>query len=113
MPVNLPQLSTLPESQDEAQPGLKQTQGGLAHVVDQLLLARSNDIGPPQQQPGIDQRQGQQQARQAVAMAHASEFQSEAPASVFEIFKHFLNPEALGVARTGEFTGRFGRYEIP
>src|SRR5437867_770604 len=52
MPVKLPQLSTLPEAQDEAQPGLKQTQGGLAHGIDQLLLARSHDICPPQQQPG-------------------------------------------------------------
>ena len=97
MPVKLQQLPTLPESQDEAQPGLKQTQGGLAHVVDQLLLARSNDIGPPQQQPGIDQRQGQQQARQAVSMTDAGEFQAKAPASVFEIFRTYAQPSYSGL----------------
>ena len=47
VPVKLPQLPPLPESQDKAQPGLKHTQGGLAHVIDQLVLAGSNDIGPP------------------------------------------------------------------
>jgi hypothetical protein len=31
-------------------------------------------------------------------MAHAGEFQAEAPAIVFEIFKHFLNAEAFGIA---------------
>jgi hypothetical protein len=90
--MKLPQLPTLPQAQDEAQPGLEQTQGGLAHGIDPCLLAPRNDIGPPQQQPGIDQRQ--QQARQAVSMSQVGEFQAEAPAGVFEIFEHFLNPEA-------------------
>src|SRR5688500_17683754 len=98
MPVKLPQLSPLPESQDEAQPGLKQTQGGLAHVVDQLLLARSNDIGPPQQQPGIDQRQGQQQARQAVGIAPASGCRPEYREQTMLMSTTFLWRYAIAVA---------------
>src|SRR5262249_13337482 len=89
--VKLPQLPRLPQSQDTAQAGLKHTQSRLAYIIDQLLLARGNDIGSPQQQPRINQRQRQPQAFQTVSMPHPSELQTKASAIVFAIFKHFLN----------------------
>ncbi len=85
MPVKPYQVATMPQLHDKAQPRLQQTQGGLAHIVDQLLLPASNDVGTPQPQPGIDQRQGQQQTGQAVGMPHASEFQAKAAAVILSL----------------------------
>ena len=44
MPVEFHQLSTLPQSHDEPQPCLEQTQGRVAHGIDELLLARGNHV---------------------------------------------------------------------
>src|SRR5262249_10468886 len=84
-----------------------------AHIIDKLLLARGNDVRAPQQQPGVDQRQSQQQPLQAVCMTDSSQLQAEAPAIVFEIFKHLLDSEPLLVAGTGKLAGRLRGNEIP
>src|SRR4051794_24506557 len=105
MPIEVHQLSTLPQSYDEAQSGLEQTQSRVAYVIDKLLLARANHVRAPQQQPGVDQRQGEQQPFQAVRVADAGQLQAKAPPVVFEIFKHFFNPESLLVTATGPLTG--------
>ncbi len=47
MPVEIHQLSTLPQSQDEPQPGLEQPPGRFAHGIDELLLAGGNHVCPP------------------------------------------------------------------
>src|SRR5438105_12042702 len=98
MPVTLEQLPAMPQVHDKAQSSLKHTQGRGADIIDQLVLPAGYSICPPQQQPRIDQRERQQQARQTVSMTQAGEFQAKAAAGVFEILKHFLNPEAFLVA---------------
>src|SRR5262245_3778353 len=113
MPVKAYQLPATPQLQDKAQARLQQTQSRSAHVVNALLLPTGNDICAPQQQPGVDQCQGQQQAVEAVGLAEPGEFQAEPAASVFEILEHLLNPEPAGVACTGQLTGRLGGKEIP
>jgi hypothetical protein len=113
MPVKSYQLTAMPQLQDKAQARLQQTQGRLTHVVDELLLSAGDDIRAPQQQPGVDQRQGQQQAVEALGLAHPGEFQAKPAAIVFEIFEHFLNAESRSVTLAGEFTGRFGGNEVP
>jgi hypothetical protein len=59
MPVELHQLPLMPQAHDEPQPRLEQTQGRVAHVINELLLAAGDDIRPPQHQPSVDQCQGQ------------------------------------------------------
>src|SRR4030095_11407832 len=113
MPVKAYQLPAMPQLQDKAQARLQQTQGRAAHVVDALLLSTGNDIRTPQQQPGVDQRQGQQQAVEALGLAHAGEFKTNPAARVFEILKHLLNAEPRGVTRTGQLASRLGSNEIP
>src|SRR5215471_13029718 len=113
VPVELPQLSSLPQSHNEPQPGLEQTQGRVTHIIDQLLLTRGNHVCAPQQQPGVDQRQGQQQPLQAIGMTHSRQLQAEAPTVVFEIFKHLFNPESLLVPGTGQLAGGFRGDQIP
>src|SRR6266849_9561875 len=113
MPVKAYQLPAMPQLQDKTQARLQQAEGWSADVIDELLLSAGNDIRAPEQQPRVDQRQGQQETGQAVGMAHAGKFQAKAAAVVFEIFKHFLNPEPLGVALAGEFAGGFSGNEIP
>src|SRR5690348_14932527 len=113
MPVKADQLPTMPQLQDKAQARLQHTQGWPTYIVDELLLATGNDICPPQQQPGVDQGQGQQQAVETLGVAQAGEFQAKPAAVVFEIFKHFLNPKPRGVTLASEFAGRFGSNEIP
>src|SRR5712691_4636593 len=113
MPVKAYQLPAMPQLQDKTQARLQQAEGWSAHVIDELLLSAGNDIRAPEQQPRVDQRQGQQETGQAVGMAHAGKFQAKAAAVVFEIFKPFLNPEPLGVALAGELAGGFSGNEIP
>ena len=83
MPVKSYQLTAMPQLQDKAQARLQQTQGRLTHVVDELLLSAGDDIRAPQQQPCVDQRQGQQQTIEALGLAYVGEFQAKAPAGVF------------------------------
>src|SRR4029450_7190637 len=91
MPVKAYQLPAKPQLPDKAQARLQQTQGRSAHVVNKLLLSTGYDIRAPQQQPRVDQRQGQQQPLQAVRMAHSGQFQAKPAPVVFEIFEHLLN----------------------
>src|ERR687896_712707 len=104
MPLELPQPSPVPQPVNQTQPGLKQVQHRPPQVVCQAVLACGNSIGSPQHQPDVDQCQGQQQLRQTVPVLQAGQFQSEAPAIIFVVFKHLLNLEALGVAGAGLLT---------
>src|SRR5262249_5306245 len=113
MPMELHQLSTVPQAHDEPQPRLEHTQGGIAYGIDELLLARGDNVCAPQQQPGVDQRQSQQQPLQAVGVAHAGQLQAKAPPVIFEIFKHFFDTEPLLVGSTGALTGRLRGNQIP
>lgn len=81
-----------------------------------------NDLAPirglghvyaPQQQPCVDQRQGQQQPLQAVGMAHPGQFQAKPAPIVLEILKHLFDPEPLLVTATGPLTSRFRGEQIP
>src|SRR5499433_765701 len=113
MPMELHQLSPLPQSHDEAQPCLEQTQSRSADIIDELVLARGNHMRAPQQQPGVDQCQGQQQPLQALGMAHPGQLQAKAAPVIFEILEQFFNPEPLLVTATGTPAGRFRGDQIP
>ena len=113
MPMKCHQLSALPQAQDEPQSRLEQAQGGAAHIIDELLLAGGNDMRAPQQQPGVDQRQGQQQPLQTVGMAHAGQFQAKATPVIFKIFEHLFNPKPPLVTATGLLARGCRRNQIP
>src|ERR687891_253147 len=113
MPLELQQSSPVPQPVDQAQPGLEQAQHGSPQVVYQAVLAGGDRVGPPQQQPNVDQRQGQQQPRQTVPVPQARQFQPEAPAVVLVVPEHLLDLEALAVAGASSLTGGLGGQQVP
>jgi len=113
MPVELYQLSLLPQAQDEAQPRPEQAWGRMTYVINDLLLAVSKCGRCPQQQPGVEQRQGRRQPLQAVGVAYPGQLRAKAAPIIFKVFEHLFDPKPLFVTATGPLTGRFRSHSMP
>src|SRR5918992_926824 len=113
MPLELPQPSPVPQPVDQTQPGLKQAQHWSPQVIYQSVLARGDGMGPPQQQPDVDQCQSQQPPCQTFRMLQAGQFQPETPAVVLVVLEHLLNLEAFAVADASPLAVRLGGQQIP
>src|ERR671919_1204043 len=113
MPLELPQPSPVPQPVDQTQPGLKQAQHWSPQVIYQSVLARGDGMGPPQQQPDVDQCQSQPPPCQTFRMLQAGQFQPETPAVVLVVLEHLLNLEAFAVAGARPLAGRRGGQQVP
>src|ERR671918_2948104 len=113
MPLELRQPPPVPQPVNQTESGLEQAQHRPPQVVDQAVLARGNGMGSPQQQPDVDQRQGQQPPRQTLRMLQTRQFQPEAPAVVLVVLEHLLDLEALAVAGARPLASGLGGQQVP